>query len=860
MSQIISKFKSPPTAVKTTRTSGDNQHRTAESAYAGLMFLVKTTKEASPAFPPLQSALGGLLSVLEYTQKGLFSNPGDMQELSDHMRKLESILSDIDHSSYPPKFIESVSDLAESITKITNEMQQMTGKNALARTLNAERHAGIIQSQIKALSSCIELFTVNNIFVSASTLHGHGESLHRHGESLQQIKKNTSLIINTLAGPVPRHASARYDQHDQRVVCEDETRLETLATVYRWLKPDDPRLETLPEALQDTSQVQVFWLNGLAGTGKSTIAQTVAYWCYDETPAKNFLGASFFCSRDSEERSDASMVFSTISYQLCFFNRDFQKEVADIPDHTSLAYANVATQLQRLIVEPLRAVKARADFPPCVVIIDALDECKDGDTVTNILRALSRYIPGNELAPLKFLITSRPVHSVRGGFLETGLIKQTQKLVLHEISPELTDRDIERYLIKKLDAVARRCNISRPWPSQEKINSLVKKASGLFIFAATAVKFLDAEEEMHPEEQLTLLLESTEAVISRDSPYKHLDALYLQVLGAEFSKRKVHLRRKMVLGTLILIRDRLSPTSLEKLMGLDAGVVRATLKHLHSLVAVPDSSDTQVIRLIHPSFRDFIVDRSRCHDADVAVDARIQHKVIAKRCLDVMMKSLRRDICFIGDPSKLNIDVPDLIARVHKYIPPHLQYACRHWAFHVHYADFDDELVNTLHNFCSKSLLNWLEVLSLLGGFFNAINGLSSARKTLEKQSHPPSSDIVALLSDCEHVIRQFFPVLSVSCLQIYCGIVPFCPTTTPFYELYSDQGPETLTLLTGSVQHWSPCLQVLEGHSDMVLTVAFSPDGDRIASGAKDNTICLWDVTTALYSAPYSITLGRRL
>src|SRR5258705_7550002 len=91
--------------------------------------------------------------------------------------------------------------------------------------------------------------------------------------------------------------------------CLRGTRRDVLLQLEHWLK--------------DEQDQHVFWLNGLAGTGKSTIAQTFAETCF----ANGDLGASFFCSRDFEDRSTLHTIFPTLALQLAYQYPQFQKEL-----------------------------------------------------------------------------------------------------------------------------------------------------------------------------------------------------------------------------------------------------------------------------------------------------------------------------------------------------------------------------------------------------------------------------------------------------------------------------------------------------------------------------------------------------
>lgn len=128
----------------------------------------------------------------------------------------------------------------------------------------------------------------------------------------------------------------------------------------------------------------IFWINGLAGTGKTTIASTVAEKLYRD----GILGASFFCSRDDTECSNPRLVFPTIAHQLALFSPQFKDAVHTAMErHPNIGYSDVSYQLEVLIVQPLRQIAH--SFPPCIVVLDAIDECKDDNFTSLVLSSIS---------------------------------------------------------------------------------------------------------------------------------------------------------------------------------------------------------------------------------------------------------------------------------------------------------------------------------------------------------------------------------------------------------------------------------------------------------------------------------------
>jgi hypothetical protein len=462
----------------------------------------------------------------------------------------------------------------------------------------------------------------------------------------------------------------------------------------------------------------MFVLQGLAGTGKSTIAHTMC----KITMERGWLGASFFFSRNEASCSNPFLVFTTIAYQLATRYPQFRQSLTNIlkadPDVVGLT---LEMQLEKLVVEPMRAAADEIGSTPVIVVIDALDECSNYRAqIMSLLCNVRRKLP----IRFKLFASLRPEHDLKTALSSQGTHWGAESFILHDVDTSVVRGDIQRFLRHRLSQIAAKYpNVINPhlWPSTEDISTLAEKSDKLFIFAATVVKFVD-DKAHDPISQLDVVLKTPDG--SKPSPFQHLDQLYWQVLEKAFpdtSSEMVLESFCTVMGAVTLLYDTVSILGLSRLLRMGVGEIHMALLHLHSVVIVPDNVGE--IRLIHPSFRDFMT--QRCPKGSIYfINPPDRHRQLALICLKTMHDNLRKDICGIRDMWKLNEEVEDLNGRITAFIPAHVQYACRYWATHLSESSPVDDVVDALMMFSSQHLLHWLEVLSLIGCLAEALPAL----------------------------------------------------------------------------------------------------------------------------------------
>jgi len=350
------------------------------------------------------------------------------------------------------------------------------------------------------------------------------------------------------------------------------------------------------------------------------------------------------------------------------------------------------------------------------------------------------------------LVTSRPETPIRHGFqrMEKGA---HHGFVLHNISPDVTNRDIQVFLEHRLSNIALECCLSSDWPGRQILALMVQYAQGLFIWAETACRYI-GEEALLAEERLGLLLNRDSGIVTE--PERHLDQIYATILGASIPKNcserdqgVVYGHLALILGSITVLSSTLSTKALGELLAIPTLRVSQTVAKLYSILDIPDDQ-AQPIRLHHDSFRNFLVDEKRCKDKRLLVTVREAHARLATGCIKVMSSTLREDVCRQKMPGVLLSDVDSDLVK--DYLPEQTQYACLYWVSHV--VQSGQRLTNNdeVHKFLRKHILHWIEAMSWMGKTTEAIKGMAllelMTKVTFSALTVPPGAIMPVLQSN----------------------------------------------------------------------------------------------------------------
>ncbi|KAH8826001.1 hypothetical protein DL96DRAFT_1817400 [Flagelloscypha sp. PMI_526] len=626
------------------------------------------------------------------------------------------------------------------------------------------------------------------------------EKINDAVESIQDSRILEQLIVSTEAA-----FSFAVSENVQRQSCTPGTRVAIIRKMLDWVTIHDSGLES-----------SLFWLYGLAGTGKTTILHDIC----ERLQKRNLLASSYFCSIQLSSGNSRCLV-PTIAKHLASRSLAFESAlISQLRRDPDLPYATLKLQFEHLLCKPWESVTeghANQSSSIKVVTIDALDECDRGE---EFLDLLLNAINEGRLEGIKFIVTSRPVLRLLTKVREMHL--DAPQVSLHEIPKEEVDGDIGLYLEAKLEL------------AQSQINDLVARADGLFIYASTLVKYLSPSHHLAPSE----LERRIERVLSRKAERGSIYALYKRIVEAALSLEDIEdtQGRWAILHAIICAAEPPSSALIASLLGVDLQLVIAVVESLHAVLFTAGPGGP--IYILHASFHDFIISvmdgEFRCQPPSV-------HCILARACLTEMIKSLRFNICSLESSFVLDVDLdPSLEERVAKHIGSFLAYASRNWLVHLKQCDNEGKssILPLVQKMLDEKGIFWIEVMSLLqdvGGCKEMLKDLTSDSLIgkIAPDVIPLASEVMDLASLFNTVTFRITSHLYLSCL----ALSEASPVLDGWRNCFS-HFPQVITRQRTKNRHCTVVINV----EAYVNAVAFCPSGKRIVSGSSDNTVCIWD------------------
>src|SRR3984957_9571679 len=389
--------------------------------------------------------------------------------------------------------------------------------------------------------------------------------------------------------------------------CQPDTRVDIIQFIVEWV--------TMP-----SERNNVLWLHGLAGSGKSSIATTIA------RHFRRLRRLAAFLPFDRKALSDPSSVIKTLAYRLGSCDPRIGSIIsAAISNNAEFDTGSLAEQFE-LLLQPLSGLDSLQAGGPIVVILDALDECGTPKSRVSLLKVLAREFQKLPLC-IRVFVTSRKEQDINFAFanqphIRAQELKITSSNNMHDVTSFLHHKFAEIRHAKPLLCLA------PDWPGENIIHTLGSHSGGLFQWCSTAIKLI--EEAYDPESKVEQLIKAAELSTAEVALY----ALYATVFEDAGPWEEENFRNdfQAVIGTILVAGQELTLETLDQLLGRN----KPALYIIQYFGSVFSWGSGQPVQFLPPSLLDFLQDIKYCKGNYWFIDMAEHHFLMARRCFQIM--------------------------------------------------------------------------------------------------------------------------------------------------------------------------------------------------------------------------------
>ena len=603
---------------------------------------------------------------------------------------------------------------------------------------------------------------------------------------------------------------------------------------YRWVLDNNDFKQW-----REDQRSQLLWIKGDPGKGKTMLLCGIIDELQKSTPDATAV-SFFFCQATDTRINNATAVLRGLIYLLVDQQPTLISHIRQRYDHAGeklFQDVNAWEALSKIFASILEDPCLKATY----VIIDALDEC------TTDLNRLVDLVVQKSLgySGVKWIVSSRNWPSI-----EKDLDTTTKVRLCLELNEKSISAAVNTFIRFKVDRLAKRNRYNDD--TRDTVQSyLSSNANDTFLWVALVCQeFANIPGWKVNEKLMTAAFPAG------------LDPFYRRMMDQIFNSEYAELCKGILAVVSVMYRP-IALVELASFVDMPNGV--SDDESLTEIIGLCGSFLTlreRTISFVHQSAKDFLLKEASNDIFPFGI--KDVHYTIFSRSLQAMSRTLRRDVYSLGAPGfsidRVKQPDPDPLAAA--------RYPCLYWIDHLLDCDTRANASSNLkegglvYKFLYQSYLYWLEAISLMRSLSGGIvmirkleNWLKVNSSTLcyniirksqliyTKTNKYP--DLYALVHDAKRFVLHSRLVIEQYPLQIYCSVLIFAPEKSIIRRQFEKCIPAWIQKKPKIQADWSAALQTLEGHSDWVRSVSFSPNGKQVVSESYDETVRLWDTTT---------------